>query len=304
MSTKSESLYRRVADIDLGLDSVSWYGIVGPKVFLLATIMLLPFLASIFISFHQWNLLQSTQEFIGFQNYIRLFNDPVFWIALRNTVIYSVALLVLDIPLALFLAILINTNVKGSRFYSAAIFLPVVTSWVVVSLIWSWLYNPNFGLLNTIFAVFGLPQLQWTQGISTALPSIILMSVWKHIGFNMVIFLAGLQAIPDQYYEAGLIDGANRIQRFWHITLPLLKSTTFFVVITTLASAFRVFTQMFVMTRGGPVNATTSLVLYFYRKGFQEFEFGYANALAVVLFVVVFTFSIIQQQTWGEDVEY
>jgi ABC-type sugar transport system permease subunit len=313
MSTRSNSIYQRItnldlgqriSNLDLGLGRIGWYGIVTPKVFLLATVMLLPFFGAIFISLHQWSLTASTQQFIGLQNYFRLFNDPIFWIALRNTTVYSVALIVIDIPLALFIAILLNSRLKGSRFYSAAIFLPVVTSWVVVSLIWTWLYNPSYGLLNMIFATFGLPQLEWTQSTTTALPSIILMSVWKHVGFNMVIFLAGLQAIPDQYYEASLIDGANRFQQFRYITLPLLKSTSFFIVITTLASAFRVFTQMFVMTRGGPVNATTSLVLYFYRKGFQEFEFGYANALAVVMFTVVFALSIAQQQTWGQDVEY
>ncbi|MFB9809132.1 carbohydrate ABC transporter permease [Haladaptatus pallidirubidus] len=195
-------------------------------------------------------------------------------------------------------------NLRGTKFYSGAIFLPVVTSWVVVSLIWTWLYNPEYGLLNTALGMIGLPQLSWLQSSDTALASIAIMSIWKHIGFNMVIFLAGLKGIPDDFYEAAIVDGANRWERFRYITLPLLKPTTFFVFVVTLIFSFRVYTQVYVMTQGGPVRSTYTIVYYFWQTGFQQFEMGYASAIAVVLFLIVFGLSILQQRTWGDNVEY
>lgn len=296
--------YVSTFDISSSETDLTWYAIVLPKVILFAAILLVPFIGAFYISLHEWEPLAQSHPFVGLDNYVRLFNDPVFWEAVINTALYSLALLVFDVPIALGLALLLNMNLRGTKFYSAAIFLPVVTSWVVVSLIWTWLYNPEYGLLNTILGSIGLPQLSWLQSSSTALASIALMSVWKHIGFNMVIFLAGLKGIPDELYEAAIVDGANRWQRFRNITLPLLKPTTFFVVIVTLIFSFRVYTQVFVMTRGGPAQSTYTIVYYFWQMGFQEFEMGYASAIAVVLFLLVFGLSMIQQRTWGDNVEY
>lgn len=296
--------YVSTFDISSSETDLTWYAIILPKVILFAAILLVPFIGAFYISLHEWEPLAQSHPFIGLDNYVRLFNDPVFWEAVTNTALYSLALLVFDVPIALGLALLLNMNLRGTKFYSAAIFLPVVTSWVVVSLIWTWLYNPEYGLLNTILGAIGLPQLSWLQSSSTALASIALMSVWKHIGFNMVIFLAGLKGIPDELYEAAIVDGANRWQRFRNITLPLLKPTTFFVFIVTLIFSFRVYTQVFVMTRGGPAQSTYTIVYYFWQMGFQEFEMGYASAIAVVLFLLVFGLSMIQQRTWGDDVEY
>ncbi|ADQ68863.1 sugar ABC transporter permease [Halogeometricum borinquense] len=283
---------------------LSWYLIVFPKVFLFAAVLLIPFVGAFYISLHQWEPLAASHPFIGLENYVQLLQDPVFWDAVVNTAAYSAALLVFDVPIALGLALLLNMNLRGTKFYSAAIFLPVVTSWVVVSLIWTWLYNPQYGFINAALGMIGLPQLDWLQSSKTALASIAIMSIWKHIGFNMVIFLAGLKGIPDDFYEAAIVDGANRWQRLRHITLPLLKPTTFFVVTVTLIMSFRLYVQVFVMTRGGPARSTYSIVYYFWQTGFQEFQMGYASAIAVVLFIIVFGLSILQQRTWGGDVEY
>lgn len=281
-----------------------WYVIVVPKVVLFGLIMVIPFIGAFYVSFHEWAPLAQTHPFVGLENYVQLLNDEVFWKSLQNTAFYAAMLLLFDVPIALGLALLLNMKLRGTRFYSAAIFLPVVTSWVVVSLIWTWIYSPTNGILNVTLASLGLPTYDWLGNRSLAMPAITAMSIWKHIGFNMVIFLAGLGGIPDHYYEAAIVDGASRWQRFRYITLPLLKPTAFFVVTVTMIFSFRVYTQVYVMTNGGPVNSTYTLMFYFWEQGFGQFNYGYASAMAVVLLVIVFTLSIFQQQTWGSDVEY
>ncbi|ELZ32607.1 sugar ABC transporter permease [Halogeometricum pallidum JCM 14848] len=282
----------------------AWYFIVVPKVLLFGLIMIVPFLGAFYVSLHEWAPLAQTHPFIGLDNYVQLLHDKVFWKSLQNTVFYAAMLLLFDVPIALGLALLLNMKLRGTRFYSAAIFLPVVTSWVVVSLIWTWIYSPTNGILNISLASLGLPTFDWLGNRALAMPAVTAMSIWKHIGFNMVIFLAGLGGIPDHYYEAAIIDGANRWQRFRYITLPLLKPTAFFVIIVTMIFSFRVYTQVYVMTNGGPVHATYTLMYYFWEQGFGRFNYGYASAMAVVLLVIVFGLSILQQRTWGTDVEY
>jgi len=284
--------------------NTAWYILIAPKIILMAGVLILPFLGSVYISLHEWTPLALNKPFIGLDNYARLLSDGVFHNALINTGTYSLALILIDVPIALGLALLLDMNLRGTRIYSASIFLPVVVSWVVVSLIWSWLYNPDYGMINAFLGLFGSEGLDWLNSRSTSLASIIIMSIWKHIGFNMVIFLAGLKGIPDTYYEAATVDGAGRWERFRYITLPLLKPTSFFVVIVTLIFSFRVFTQVFVMTGGGPVDSSITIVYYFWQQGFQEFNMGYASAIAVVLFILVFVFSIVQQRSWGGDVDY
>lgn len=284
---------------------LSWLVFVAPKVLTFALIFILSFLMTIWISLHEYSLLAADNPFIGLDHYVELiFHDSVFRTSVWNTLLYSAGMIVVGVPISLGLAILLNTGVRFSRVYSACIFLPVVTSWVVVSLIWIWLFNPDYGAINALLESIGLPTSQWLQSTRTALAAITLMSIWKHVGFNMVIFLAGLQAIPSSYYEAARVDGANRWQQFRNITLPLLKPTSFFVVVVTLIATFQVFIQMFVMTGGGPVYSTHSIVFYFYIQGFNQFNMGYASAMATILFVIVFVFSLIQFRTWGEDVDY
>ncbi len=282
---------------------LAWYVLVGPKLFLFLTIFVFPFFFAIWMSIHEWHMLAAEHQFLGLDNYTRMLVDSRFIDSFVNTVIYTLGL-TLSVPIALFLAILINKNIRGSAFYSAAIFVPVVISWVVVSLIWMWIYNPDIGMLNALLEAVGLPTSQWTRGVRTALPSLIIIGIWKTVGFNLVIFLAGLRGLPESYYEAATVAGANSWQKFRYITMPLLKPTTFFVVLVVLITAFREFTPMFVITDGGPVTATHTIVYYFYIVGFERGQMGYASAMAVVLLIVVFVISIIQQRTWGQDVDY
>lgn len=284
--------------------NLTWYGLVIPKLLLFTFMMIIPFIGAIYVSLHQWEPLVTTHPFIGLENYFKLFSDEVFWLSLKNTTFYAAGLLLFDVPIALGLALLLNQGLKGTRFYSAAIFLPVVTSWVVVSIIWTWIYSPTAGILNLLLNTVGLPGYDWLGNRALAMGSITAMSVWKHIGFNMVIFLAGLGGIPDHYYEAAVVDGASRWQRFRHITLPILKPTAFLVVIVTMIFSFRVYTQVYVMTNGGPAQSTYTLMFYFWEQGFGQFNYGYASAMAVVLLIIVFALSVLQQRTWGEDVEY
>lgn len=284
--------------------NLAWYVLVIPKVLLFGVIMIIPFLGAFYVSLHDWAPLAQTHPFVGLQNYVQLLQDEVFWLSLKNTVFYAAMLLLFDVPIALGLALLLNMKLKGTRFYSGAIFLPVVTSWVVVSLIWTWIYSPTGGILNLLLAELGLPTYDWLGNRALAMPAIAAMSIWKHVGFNMVIFLAGLGGIPDHYYEAAIIDGANRWQRFRYITLPLLKPTAFFVIVVTMIFSFRVYTQVYVMTNGGPVHSTYTIMFYFWDQGFKQFNYGYASAMAVVLLIIVFALSVLQQKTWGDDVEY
>jgi len=228
----------------------------------------------------------------------------VFHNSVINTVGYSASLLLVDVPIALGLALLLDMNLRGTKLYSTAVFLPVVTSWVVVSLIWTWIYNPDFGALNLFLGGVGLPTLDWLNNTDTALAAITAMSIWKHVGFNMVIFLAGLKGIPNTFYEAATMDGANRWQRFRYITLPLLRPTTFLVVVLTMIFSFRFFTQVFVMTGGGPVQSSYSIMFYFYELGFSKFRMGLASAVGVVLFVGVFALSLLQNRYFEDDVDY
>lgn len=283
----------------------SWYALVAPKVVLFLSILILPFFAAIWISLHEWNPIAAQHPFVGLDNYRALLNDPIFHKSVINTTGYALGMLAFNVPISLGIALLLDKNLRGTKFYSAAIFLPVVTSLVVVSLIWKLVVlHPESGLANNLLGAIGLPTFEWLQNTDTALASIVIMAIWKTVGFNMVIFLAGLRSIPDTYYEAARIDGANAYQRFRHVTLPLLKPTTFFVVIIELSSSFRVFTSVFVLTQGGPVHSSYTIVFHFYRKGFAQFHMGYASAIAVVLFTVIFAVTLVQWRYWGGDVEY
>lgn len=284
--------------------SPGWYLIILPKVVISVSFLLIPFIAAIGISFFEWSPLATTHPFVGLDNYIELLTDPVFINSVINTTGYSASLLLIDVPIALGLAILLDMNLRGTRFYSTAIFLPVVTSWVVVSLIWTWIYNPSSGVLNLFLGWLGLPTLNWLNNSDTALAAITAMSIWKHVGFNMVIFLSGLKGIPNTFYEAATMDGANRWQKFRYITLPLLKPTSFLVVILTMIFSFRFFTQVFVMTGGGPVHSSYSIMFYFYELGFSKFRMGLASAVGVILFIFVFALSLVQNQYFEDDVNY
>jgi multiple sugar transport system permease protein len=265
-----------------------------------------PVLASFGISLVDWNLL-GTPRWVGLNNYALLLRDQEFWASLRATLYYTAGSIPLGIIPALALALALNQNIRGLAFYRTVYFIPVVSSTVAVALLWRWIYNPEFGmlnfLLNKLFALFRLPITapDWLQSTAWAMPAIILMSAWKGLGYNMVIYLAGLQGISRTFYEAAQIDGANAWQQFRFVTLPLLTPTTFFVTIIAVINSFQVFEQAYIMTAGGPARSTVTTVYYIYANGFQRYKMGYASAVAWALFALILVATLIQwkyQDKW------
>jgi multiple sugar transport system permease protein len=225
---------------------------------------------------------------VGARNYRALLDDPVFWQALRNTVYFVVVAGPLSVAASLAAALLVTPAVvRLKSVFRTLFFLPVVTSLVAIAVVWRYLYHPRFGLLNYALGLVGLGPFDWLGDPRLAMPAIILMSVWKNFGFNMVIFMAGLQSIPERVYEAASIDGASSWQQFWRITLPMLVPTFVFVGIMTLIGNFQLFAEPYVMTQGGPAKSTLSMVLYMYEEGFRWWSLGYAAALAFVLFAII-----------------
>ncbi len=253
------------------------------------------------LSLTEWDLL-TPPRFIGFANYQKLLtNDPVFRQTMINTVYFVAGVVPLDILCALSLALLLNRPIRAMTLYRAIYFVPVVTSLIAVAIVWQWLYHTEVGLVNFVLTRLGLPRVNWLGSTEWAMPAVILMSVWKAMGYYAVIFLAGLQGIPTHLYEAASIDGANGWQRFWRITLPLLSPTMFFVLVISMIQAFQVFGQIFIMTRGGPGNATNTIVYFIYNNGFVWIRMGYAAAASWILFAIIFAITALQvvwQRRW------
>lgn len=257
-----------------------------------------PILFALWLSFHEWNLLSTTRPFVGLGNYRELAGDAGFRRAIGNTTIY-----VLFVPagmvVALALALLANRRIPGVNLLRTVFFLPYVTSFVAISLIWKWMFQPDVGLLNNLLARIGLPPGTWLSSPATALPSLMLMSIWMYAGYMMVIFLAGLQSIPATLYESARIDGAGPWRRFRHITLPLLRPTLLFILVTMVIFMFQVFTAVYVMTEGGPLHATDVVVYHIYRNAWEYLRMGYASAMAWVLFAIVFLVTLVQFRWLG-----
>lgn len=265
-----------------------------------------PLLASLGISMLEWNLL-GTPSWRGIDNYVRLLGDDDFWNSLRATAYYMGGSVPLGVVSALLLALALNQKIRGITIYRTVYFIPVVSSMIAVALMWRWMYNPTSGILNhalnSLFTMFSLPWTapDWLQSRTWAMPAIIIMSVWKGLGYNMVLYLAGLQGIPQHLYEAADIDGATGWHKFWNITLPLLTPTTFFIVIISIIGSFQIFEQAYIMTQGGPARATVTTVYYIYENGFQWFRMGYASAVAWVLFALILVVTLVQwrfQDRW------
>jgi multiple sugar transport system permease protein len=259
-----------------------------------------PVIAGFLISFTNWNILLPPQ-WVGLDNYAALGTLDLPRKVLGNTLYYTALNVPLNMALALGVALLLNQQLRGASFYRAVYFLPVVSSTVAASLIWGWLYSPNFGPINYFLSLIGVKGPAWLGSTTWAMPAVILMSVWKGFGTNMLIFLAGLQGMPQEVQEAAMIDGANRWQRFWRVTWPLLTPTTFFVLIISCIVSFQVFEQVFVMTDGGPAYATTVLGLFIYLNAFRYNNMGYAAAAAYVLFALTLAFTLAQfrlQSRW------
>ncbi len=264
---------------------------------------LLPVAASLVLSFVKWNLV-GLPEFIGLDNYAKAMRDPMFWRVLRNTVVYTLGTVPTSMALSLALALALNQKIRGVTLFRGLFYLPVVAPMVAVAMVWRWLYNADFGVINYLLSLVGLPAIPWLTSTHWALPAVILMSIWKGLGYGMVIYLAGLQGIPQHLYDAAAVDGANAWQRFRHVTVPMLSTTTFFVMVTSVISSFQVFGQIYIMTRGGPANASSTLVYYIYQNGFESFRMGYASALSWLLFAVIFVFTVVQFRAQRERIYY
>jgi multiple sugar transport system permease protein len=271
-----------------------------PSAIPLFVFTLVPMVSSLWVSLHKWNLI-SPMEWVGLGNYKNLLTDENTRRVFLHTLIYVAGYLPIVYAGGLCLALALNQKLKGRSFLRATYFLPVVTSWVVVALVWKWLLNPTNGLVNQVLGAVGLPQPGWWTDPHWALPAVILSSAWKDLGFVMVILLAGLQAIPSDLYEAAKVDGSSAWQRFWRVTLPLLSPSTFFVVVISLINGFQVFDQVYVMTGGGPQGSSQVVVGQIYDLTFRYGRAGEASALSWILFAVILLITVFQirgQRRW------
>lgn len=279
---------------------------LAPAMILMFIFLILPIFASLYISLTDFNIYSlmdwSQAEFVGLANYTKLFNDEIFWQSLKNTLYFAGVGVPLAIIFALGFAVLMNKKeVKGKEFFRAGFYLPSITNTVAVAVIWGFILNPNYGFLNWILSIFGLEPINWLGSTTWAMPSIIIFVVWKGLGHNIILFLAGLQNIPIHLYEAARIDGATKWQMFKNITLPMLKPTTFFVTVMTVIGYLQLFAEPYMLTEGGPLDSTLSVVLYMYRNGFKHFELGYASAIGYVLFLLIFVVTLIQMKFRKEN---
>lgn len=278
------------------------YFFLAPQLIGLLAFSLIPLAFAFVLSFMEWDGF-GTQNFVGIQNFIGQFQNDVFWKSLYNTALYTVLYIPVGVSISLVLALALN-KVKGKEFYRIFFFMPVVTSSVSVGVIWMWILNGDFGILNQMLGFIGIDGPQWLTNTSLVMISIVILSVWWQVGFNMIIFLAGLQGISKSYYEAADIDGATGFQKFRHITMPMLSPTTFFVAIMAVISSFQVFDQAFVMTSGGPAKASYTLVYHIYELAFDRFRMGEASSVAIILFVIIMIFTLIQFRVSKRWVHY
>jgi multiple sugar transport system permease protein len=291
-------------------ESLAAWGFAAPAVILLTIFLVLPFLLALGFSFTDQRLISNSDlgtDFVWLRNYIRLFDDDSFFASLRNNFFFVIVVAPLQSALALILALLVNKKARGIKFFRTIYFMPVATTMAVVAVVWSLMYSPDQGLINRLlgFASFGLigPQ-DWLRDPDLVLPAVMLLSIWQGVGFQMLVFLAGLQAIPDDLYEAAMLDGASRWHQFYYITLPMLRNTTIFVLITTTIYAFQLFTQVQIIANSGstaPIDSFRTVVMLMVHEGFRNGKIGYASALSVIFFLIVFLISILQRYLLKEE---
>ncbi|WP_221567196.1 carbohydrate ABC transporter permease [Alkalihalobacillus sp. TS-13] len=270
-----------------------------PGCVILGAFIFYPLLQAIWLSFTDYNMIVDP-TFVGTENYQKLFDDSMFWKTLIQTLIYLVGVVPALIILPIFLAILVNQKLKGIGFFRSAYYIPVVTSWVVVGITWEWVYAEK-GVLNYILEVVGLINgpVHWLTSEQTALFAVMAVTVWKGLGYYMIIYLAGLQSIPSNLYEAAEIDGANKWQQTIRITIPMLMPSIIIVTVMSSIAAMKVFEEIYIMTGGGPLNSSKTLVFYIYQEAFEKLNMGYASAAGVVLFLITLIFSIVNLKLMG-----
>ena len=271
-----------------------------PSFLPLVAFLIVPMLAAVTLSFAEWDLL-TPPSWVGIENYAELMRSAVFWQTLKNSLVFIVGYLPLVYIAGLSAALALNKKFRGSAFLRAVYFLPVITSWVIVSLLWKWILNPEGGVVNSLLAQIGIQGPGWWTSTTWAMPTVIIASAWKDLGYVMLILLAGLQSIPPEYQEAAAIDGASKTQILRLITLPLLTPATFFVIVISLINNFQVFDQIYLMTDGGPEGSTSVLVQQIVKNSFDYGRMGYASAMSMVLFAIILSITLIQlrlQKRW------
>ncbi|AYY15476.1 sugar ABC transporter permease [Actinobacteria bacterium YIM 96077] len=264
---------------------------------------IMPAIASFALSFTEWNLI-APPEFVGLSNFEELVGDPTFWQALWNTIYYVGGAVPGIVGVSLALALILNRGIRGIKIFRTVYFLPVVSSMVAVGIMWRWMFNAQYGLVNAGLGFLGIEPINWLGSQTWAMPALIVVTVWREIGFYMIIFLAALQGVPRHLVEAARLDGAGPWQRFWGVTFPMISPVTFFVSIMAMINTFQAFEYMYVMTEGGPRDSTLTLVYYLYLQGFEYFRTGYASAIALVLFTIILVITIVQWKIGERRVVY
>lgn len=271
------------------------YRFIALPCILLFLFILVPILIALGVSFTDYDVI-NVPNFLGIKNYLKLFDDPYFWIAAKNTIIYTLLYVPLGLAVSLGTASLLNMKKKGAKLFRVLFYIPVLCSSVATATIWYWLLNPSNGLFNNILGAFGISGPAWLQDSKWAMAAIVVMSVWMTFGTNMIVFLAGLQGIPSVLYEAAKVEGAGRWQTFRYVTVPSLTKTTFLVTTMLIINAFQVFDQAYILTKGGPGNSTITLVYYIYNNGFANLKMGYASAISFILFIMIFIVSVLNMR--------
>ena len=281
------------------------YGFLAPILIFFLIVNIIPTIQAFSYSLLDWNLLQNTKQFVGLRNYARLCTDLVFMRSILNSFLFTAVTVPLGMVLALVLAVMLNTRIRGFRIFQTIYFMPFVTSLVAASFIWMWLYEPTFGIINyLLMSTCGL-RLPFLTSPSTALLSIAAMKIWKYLGFEIIILTAGLQAIPDEYFDAARIDGANAIQRTWHITVPLLNPSLVFLAVVGTIKSMETFAEIFIMTdNGGPLHSTRTIVYNVQQTAFTSHKMGYGAAMTFVLFLIILGITILQLQLATRKVDY
>jgi multiple sugar transport system permease protein len=272
-----------------------------PSAIIVGVFIIFPIFFSLFLSVHEWSILTSDMDFVGLGNFERMIHSKEFWNTLKNTFVYTVAVVPLGAASSLGLALLLNRKIVGSSFFRTAYFLPVITSTIAIAIVWFWIFDTNNGLLNIIIRKFGGTAIPWLSSSKYAMLSIIIVTIWKNAGYHMIIILAGLKSIPETYYESAQLDGASPWQKFIYITLPLLTPALVFVLITNTIFSFQAFGQIYTMTGGGPSQSTSVIVYYLYERAFEFQEMGYASAVAWVIFLILLILTLLQLKLQRKD---
>ena len=271
------------------------YLLVSPYLVFVSVFVIFPVVFCFFLTFHKWNII-SPMRFIGTENYRRLFHDRLFWKAIGNTLKFLSLHIPLQLVISLFLAQLLNQKIRAASFFRASFFMPVIVSGVVITILWQQLYGFDNGMINRLLAAFGISKKGWLINPDLAIYSIAIMATWKNLGLYVILFLVGLQTVPEQYYEAAKMEGANSWQRFFHITLPMINPTIFLVVVLSTIGGFSLFIEPYIMTSGGPLNQTLSAVLYIYKQAFQYYNMGYSATLGFFYALMIMIVVVLQKR--------